>query len=185
MLVSEPMGTLLVNERMLESFVYARDHFLKPGGRMFPVRFVLFFLVDAPRPVPHTLDTFPPAVSPHKTKTTQKKRLGRIHAACFSDTALHAELAARAAFWAQRAFFGVDVTSLHGAALDGIFTQVVVDAFDPALLVSGAATHVIDFASVAEAELHDIRIPLRLAVGEFFLFFVFLFCWCCSPFNLP
>jgi histone-arginine methyltransferase CARM1 len=37
-LVSEPMGTLLVNERMLETYLYARDHFLKPGGKMFPVR---------------------------------------------------------------------------------------------------------------------------------------------------
>lgn len=37
-LVSEPMGTLLVNERMIESYVYARDRFLKPGGRMYPVR---------------------------------------------------------------------------------------------------------------------------------------------------
>ena len=36
-LVSEPMGTLLVNERMLETYLYARDNFLKPGGRMFPV----------------------------------------------------------------------------------------------------------------------------------------------------
>eukprot|EP00798_Chlamydomonas_sp_ICE-L_P002418 gene2418-8735_t len=35
-LVSEPMGTLLVNERMLETYIYARDHFLKPGGKMFP-----------------------------------------------------------------------------------------------------------------------------------------------------
>lgn len=31
------MGTLLVNERMLETYLYARDHFLKPGGKMFPV----------------------------------------------------------------------------------------------------------------------------------------------------
>lgn len=36
-LISEPMGTLLVNERMLETYLYARDHFLKPNGRMFPV----------------------------------------------------------------------------------------------------------------------------------------------------
>ena len=32
MLVSEPMGTLLVNERMLETYLYARDHYLKPGA---------------------------------------------------------------------------------------------------------------------------------------------------------
>ena len=39
-LISEPMGTLLVNERMLETYLHARDHFLKPGGRMFPVRWL-------------------------------------------------------------------------------------------------------------------------------------------------
>ena len=36
-LISEPMGTFLVNERMIETYLYARDHFLKPGGKMFPV----------------------------------------------------------------------------------------------------------------------------------------------------
>ena len=35
-LVSEPIGTLLVNERMLETYIIARDKFLKPGGLMFP-----------------------------------------------------------------------------------------------------------------------------------------------------
>lgn len=32
MIVSEPMGYLLFNERMLESYLYARK-FLKPGGK--------------------------------------------------------------------------------------------------------------------------------------------------------
>ncbi|XP_058084351.1 probable histone-arginine methyltransferase CARM1 isoform X2 [Magnolia sinica] len=35
-LISEPMGTLLVNERMLETYVIARDRFLIPNGKMFP-----------------------------------------------------------------------------------------------------------------------------------------------------
>ncbi|KAA3481037.1 putative histone-arginine methyltransferase 1.3 [Gossypium australe] len=35
-LISEPMGTLLVNERMLESYIIARDRFLVPNGKMFP-----------------------------------------------------------------------------------------------------------------------------------------------------
>lgn len=34
--ISEPMGFLLVHERMLESYMAARDRFLKPGGLMFP-----------------------------------------------------------------------------------------------------------------------------------------------------
>ena len=35
-IVSEPLGTMLFNERMLETYVIARDRFLKPGGKMFP-----------------------------------------------------------------------------------------------------------------------------------------------------
>jgi histone-arginine methyltransferase CARM1 len=35
-IVSEPIGFLLVHERMLESYVAARDKFLKPGGLMMP-----------------------------------------------------------------------------------------------------------------------------------------------------
>lgn len=35
-IISEPIGFLLVHERMLESYVVARDRFLKPGGLMFP-----------------------------------------------------------------------------------------------------------------------------------------------------
>jgi hypothetical protein len=35
-LVSEPIGTFLFNERMIETYLCARDRFLKPGGKMFP-----------------------------------------------------------------------------------------------------------------------------------------------------
>lgn len=35
-IVSEPIGFLLVHERMLESYVLARERFLLPGGKMFP-----------------------------------------------------------------------------------------------------------------------------------------------------
>ena len=35
-IVSEPLGTFLLNERMLETYVIAREKFLKPGGKMFP-----------------------------------------------------------------------------------------------------------------------------------------------------
>ncbi|KXZ44487.1 hypothetical protein GPECTOR_67g328 [Gonium pectorale] len=127
-LVSEPMGTLLVNERMLESYIFARDAFLKPGGKMFP-------------------------------------QLGRIHAAAFSDEVLHAEVAAKSAFWMQPAFYGVDVTALHGAATEGYFGQVVVDAFEPSVLVSSCASRLLDFGSVTERELLDIDLPLQLVTG--------------------
>ncbi len=35
-LISEPIGVLLVHERMIESYIVARDRFLKPGGAMIP-----------------------------------------------------------------------------------------------------------------------------------------------------
>lgn len=41
-LVSEPLGIALVNERMLESYLVARDNLLKPGGKMFPDKSSLF-----------------------------------------------------------------------------------------------------------------------------------------------
>ena len=41
-LISEPLGIALVNERMLESYLRARDALLKPGGKMFPDKANLF-----------------------------------------------------------------------------------------------------------------------------------------------
>ncbi|KAJ3009997.1 hypothetical protein HKX48_007636 [Thoreauomyces humboldtii] len=35
-LISEPIGVLLVHERMIESYLVARDKFLNPGGNMIP-----------------------------------------------------------------------------------------------------------------------------------------------------
>ncbi|KAI6178930.1 hypothetical protein M3Y98_00555200 [Aphelenchoides besseyi] len=49
-IVSEPMGYLLVNERMLESYVHARK-FLNPNGRMFPTTSKLYFSLFSDEPV--------------------------------------------------------------------------------------------------------------------------------------
>ncbi|KAF8401488.1 hypothetical protein HHK36_012428 [Tetracentron sinense] len=127
-MISEPMGTLLVNERMLESYVIARDRFLVPNGKMFP--------------------------------TT-----GRIHMAPFSDEYLFVEIANKALFWQQQNYYGVDLTPLHGSAFQGYFSQPVVDAFDPRLLVAPAIFHTIDFTSVKEEELYEIEIPLKFVAS--------------------
>ncbi|XP_062187263.1 probable histone-arginine methyltransferase CARM1 isoform X2 [Phragmites australis] len=127
-LISEPMGTLLVNERMLESYVIARERFLAPDGKMFP--------------------------------TT-----GRIHMAPFSDEYLYVEMANKALFWQQHNFFGVDLTPLHGSAFQGYFSQPVVDAFDPRLLISPPTYHTLDFTSMKEEELYEIDIPLSFVAS--------------------
>ncbi|PKA57669.1 putative histone-arginine methyltransferase CARM1 [Apostasia shenzhenica] len=123
-LISEPMGTLLVNERMLETYVIARDRFLVPNGKMFP-------------------------------------SLGRIHMAPFSDEYLFVEIANKALFWQQQSFYGVDLTPLYGTAFQGYFSQPVVDAFDPRLLVSPPSFHTLDFSFIKEEELYEIDIPLN------------------------
>lgn len=129
-LISEPMGTLLVNERMLETYVIARDRFLAPDGKMFP-------------------------------------SIGRIHMAPFSDEYLFVEIANKALFWQQRNFYGVDLTPLYESAFQGYFSQPVVDAFDPRVLVSPPSSHSLDFNSLKEEDLYEINIPLSFiaAVG--------------------
>eukprot|EP00268_Persea_americana_P032298 TRINITY_DN3170_c0_g1_i1.p1 TRINITY_DN3170_c0_g1~~TRINITY_DN3170_c0_g1_i1.p1 ORF type:complete len:561 (-),score=93.83 TRINITY_DN3170_c0_g1_i1:530-2212(-) len=122
-LISEPMGTLLVNERMLETYVIARDRFLVPNGKMFPT-------------------------------------VGRIHMAPFSDEFLFVEIANKALFWQQQNYYGVDLTPLYGSAFQGYFTQPVVDAFDPRLLVAPAIFHTLDFSCIKEEELYEVDIPL-------------------------
>ncbi|KAJ4834064.1 putative histone-arginine methyltransferase 1.3 [Turnera subulata] len=123
-LISEPMGTLLVNERMLESYVIARDRFLTPNGKMFPT-------------------------------------VGRIHMAPFSDEYLFIEIANKSLFWQQRNYYGVDLTPLYNSAFQGYFTQPVVDAFDPRVLVAPAIFHVINFTEIKEEDLYEIDIPLK------------------------
>ncbi|XP_022760565.1 probable histone-arginine methyltransferase 1.3 [Durio zibethinus] len=123
-LISEPMGTLLVNERMLESYIIARDRFLVPKGKMFP-------------------------------------SIGRIHMAPFSDEYLFVEIANKALFWQQQNYYGVDLTPLYGSAFQGYFSQPVVDAFDPRLLVSPPIFHVLDFSEIKEEDLYEIDIPLK------------------------
>ncbi|XP_022748808.1 probable histone-arginine methyltransferase CARM1 [Durio zibethinus] len=123
-LISEPMGTLLVNERMLESYIIARDRFLMPNGKMFP-------------------------------------SIGRIHMAPFSDEYLFVEIANKALFWQQQNYYDVDLTPLYGSTFQGYFSQPVVDAFDPRLLVSPPMCHVIDFNEIKEEDLYEIDIPLK------------------------
>ncbi|KAJ3135594.1 Histone-arginine methyltransferase carm1 [Physocladia obscura] len=41
-IISEPIGVLLLHERMVESFIYARDAFLKPYGTMLPSTGTIF-----------------------------------------------------------------------------------------------------------------------------------------------
>lgn len=129
-IVSEPLGFLLVHERMLESYVIARDRFLKPGGLMFP--------------------------------TT-----GDIILAPFEDSALYDEQRARADFWNDPSFMGIDLTSLHSQSLREVFAMPVVGYFHPSLLLSSSRAHkLFDFRTCSVDDLKEFEIPFDFEVGR-------------------
>ena len=128
-LISEPLGIALVNERMLESYVYARDHLLKPGGKMFPDHSVMY-------------------------------------AAPFSDDALYSEQLAKANFWCQTNFYGVDLTSLREAAQSFYFSQPVVGPVSPHTLLSLPVAKNFDFNTITADELVRFDLPLAFTTSN-------------------
>ncbi|XP_078147111.1 histone-arginine methyltransferase CARM1-like [Centroberyx gerrardi] len=120
-IISEPMGYMLLSERSIESFLYARK-WLKPNGLMFP-------------------------------------SYGDIHLAPFSDEQLYIEHYARASFWQQRCFHGVNLSGLHNAAVDEFFRQPIVDTFDIQILMARSVKYCINFMEAKEEDLHRMEIP--------------------------
>ncbi len=155
-LVSEPMGTLLVNERMLETYLYARDRFLKPGGLMFPVCCCTISCGVL------SITTPPCLLIHHHSIVIPSQQVGRIHVAAFSDDVLYRELLAKAMFWQQTNFFGVDLSCLHQPAQQGYMAQVVVDAIHPSVICSSCHTHVVDFRTATEQDLYSIVMKLQM-----------------------
>ncbi|CAF0732215.1 unnamed protein product [Didymodactylos carnosus] len=121
-IISEPMGYMLFNERMLETYLHAKK-WLKPNGKMFPT-------------------------------------LGDLHVTPFTDEALYMEQVAKANFWYQQSFYGVDLTTLREAALDEYFKQPIVDNFDVRICLSRPIKHTVNFLTASEEDLYKIKIPL-------------------------
>ncbi|XP_064903309.1 histone-arginine methyltransferase CARM1 isoform X2 [Columba livia] len=119
--ISEPMGYMLFNERMLESYLHSRK-WLKSNGMMFP-----------------TYSDF--------------------HLAPFSDEQLYMEHYSRANFWYQESFYGVNLSSLHSAAVDEYFQQPIVDTFDVRILMAETVKYTINFLEAVEEDLHRVEIP--------------------------
>lgn len=124
-LISEPIGVLLVHERMIESFLCARDRYLKPGGVVLPAS-------------------------------------GQIHLLPFSDAMLWSETIAKARFWENDSFYGVDLTPLAKDAREEYFGMPVVGHFDPRTVsgVENGGGYTIDFTTIKQSDLLDFTIPI-------------------------
>jgi histone-arginine methyltransferase CARM1 len=108
-IISEPIGFLLVHERMLESYVVARDRFLKPGGLMMP-----------------TTGDVQHDCLPYLILNCIITHTGSIILCPFSDDTLYKEQLARVAFWDAPDFYGLDLTCLVDQAKTEYFAQPVV-----------------------------------------------------------
>lgn len=127
-IISEPIGTLLFNERMLETFLRAKK-WLRSGGKLYPSR-------------------------------------ANLYVAPFSDSMLYQELMGRASFWNNGYFYGINLSSLYSEAKEEVFGQPVVDTFDISICLAEPSTHMIDFYTICDSDLHKIDIPLDFQVTK-------------------
>lgn len=158
-IVSEPIGFLLVHERMLESYVQARDMYLRPGGLMMPSNGTIIC-------APFTDQVSPPPHPPSPPLSVLGLSASRSH--CFAPAresslpqALWNEQSAKTNFWNAGDFYGIDLRPLVQASIDETFGQAVVGYFSTdCLLSSDRAAHTIDFQTVTLEELREFHIPV-------------------------
>jgi histone-arginine methyltransferase CARM1 len=105
-LISEPIGVLLVHERMIESYIEARDRFLKPGGAMVPSMGTIY-------------------VAPFSDANLWSLTMGK---------GILVTKVVR--FWEQQDFYGIDFSPLAKDAKDEVFGQPIVGGFDSRTLLS-------------------------------------------------
>ncbi|XP_017716033.1 PREDICTED: histone-arginine methyltransferase CARM1-like [Rhinopithecus bieti] len=127
-IISEPMGYMLFNERMLESYLHSKN-WLKSNGMMFL--------------------TF-----------------SDIHLAPFSDEQLYVEHFSRANFWYQQCFYGVNLSSLRGAAVDEYFRQPIVDTFHVRILMAQTVKYTVNFMNAEEEDIHRVEIPFVFQMAQ-------------------
>jgi histone-arginine methyltransferase CARM1 len=134
-IVSEPMGVMLVHERMMESFLAARDRFLSPSLQT--------GCLSRKQMFPST---------------------GNLWLAPFSDVHLYGDAAQRTAFWNNSNFFGVDLRCLEPSAQEGQFSQVIVGPIDSKTLLGPATPKALDFTQMPIEELVELNLPISLEV---------------------
>jgi histone-arginine methyltransferase CARM1 len=133
-IISEPMGVMLVHERMMESFILGRERFLKPATPQGAL----------------SCQMFPSS--------------GSIYVAPFSDISLYADAIGKIGFWNNKEFYGVDLTSLLEPAAQNQFGQAIVGPIDPKTILAPAVSHPFDFATMRSADFCEFTIPFDFVV---------------------
>ena len=134
-IISEPMGYMLFNERMLETFLHAKK-WLKPGGKMFPTRGDLH-------------------IAPFNDETLFMEQFNKANFWYFFIYNIwNSEINIYRFYRYQQSFHGVDLSCLRSAAMKEYFRQPIVDTFDIRICTAKSVRHVVDFVTAPESDLH-------------------------------
>lgn len=132
---------------MCESFLDARDRFLKPGGSVLPSAGTI-------------------CLAPMEDKVVWEEAANKAR---FWDNRVGTNLSqgSQTAFsLVIQNFYGIDVTPFSDAAWEEIFSSPVVGCFGPLILLSSSANYDIDFLTITKENLQKFTIPLSFDVAQ-------------------
>lgn len=147
-IISEPMGVLLLHERMVESFLVARDRFLTP--------------ICASDGTVEGLSNSKRAISFHPKQMWPSA--STICLAPFTDLVLYSDALEKVSFWKNDSFYDLDLSSLRHAALSGQFSQAIVGPIDSRTLLSTPESKTIDFCLASVESIQNFEIPFTLKI---------------------
>lgn len=200
-IISEPMGYMLYNERMLESYVHARKflakHLRQPIRNGLKSRSIDICKSKKDATISENDGSGDDVqvcsdsekcdeVLPESGNVDDEENDGQdltdfstralplpgimfpsvanLYIIPFCDEALFAEQYAKANFWYQQSFHGMDLTALRNAAISEYFNQPIVDTFDVGICPALPCIHKVDFRTVTESELASVDIPLHYQI---------------------
>ncbi|KAI9312518.1 S-adenosyl-L-methionine-dependent methyltransferase [Dichotomocladium elegans] len=110
--------------------------------------------------------------SNERSREEKRRRMlflpGTIYLAPFTDATLWSETMAKARFWEQTSFYGINLTSLYKDAREEMFGMPVVGHFDNRNLIATPTlldSYPVDFSTVTLKELQDMTMPFNWVAG--------------------
>lgn len=146
-IISEPIGFMLLHERMIESYIVGRNRFLKK-------------YIENEKDISNGDENIINSVKLYPS-------CGSIIITAFSDDHLHYEHMNRAAFWDNEDFFGLNLKCVHDLAREEYFSQVIVGKIAEDTLISNdKVTKHFDFRRIKSEELLDFEMDFHFEISK-------------------
>lgn len=146
-IISEPIGFMLVHERMIESYLVGRNRFLK--------NFIEYEeeIYKGNEEKLNSVKLYPSCAS--------------IILTAFSDDHLHYDHLNKASFWDSEDFFGINLKCVQDLALEEYFSQVIVGKISEDTLISkDRITKNFDFRKIKKEDLLEFELEFRMEISK-------------------